>query len=220
MYAAAVNMQAYRGRCIIYMSAFDIMAKVLAAISSLACLFVNVRSQTYTRYKVDYPAIAPRLQARCLTHNVTHLNCGVYSRILQRYNVNLAQRITMPYIRFSWPPVISSVANSEPPSFHHKFIDKFPAAVYRHIRLSPLFRVCSRALPFGLAIYRLVPLSLSRIHARWIKGRRNDRYEYIWSRARESVLLRRIFKQFLFIYFYGAYGISQSSKLNTILRVQ
>lgn len=50
MYAAALHMQAYRGRCIIYMSAFDIIAKILAAISSLACLFVNVRLQTYTRY--------------------------------------------------------------------------------------------------------------------------------------------------------------------------
>lgn len=159
MYAAAVNMQAYRGRCIIYMQAFDIMAKVLAAISSLACLFVNVRSQTYTRYKVDYPEIASRLQARCLTPNVTHLNCGVYSRILQRYNVNLAQRITMPYIRFSWPPVISSVANSEPPSFHHKFIDKFPAAVYRHIRL--LFIDTS-----GYLLYS--ECALARCHSVWL----------------------------------------------------
>lgn len=36
----------------------------------------------------------------------------------------------------------------------------------------------SLALPFGLTIYRFVPLPSPRIHARWIKERRNDRHKY------------------------------------------
>lgn len=157
---------------------------------------------------------APRLRARCLTPNVTHLNYDVYSRILQRESCSVLLRRILFFLiacyierrKFSrHPPIINSSTN-----FRLLFIDTSGYLLYSG---------CSRALPFGLTIYRLVPLPLPRIHARRIKGRKSDRYTNIYDLVqRESVLLRRIFKRFLFIYFYDVYDISQSSKLNSIFK--
>lgn len=64
----------------------------------------NIRKvHTYTRYKVDVSlVIASRLPARCLTPNVTHLNYGVYSRSLQRYDVNLTSSVSLCLVSYAF----------------------------------------------------------------------------------------------------------------------
>lgn len=60
----------------------------------------------------------------------------------------------------------------------HKFIAKFPAAVYRHIRPLSLFRALSRAAVRSDYLSIRTTSIAPRIHARWIKEKKNDGHKY------------------------------------------
>lgn len=59
-----------------------------------------------------------------------------------------------------------------------KFIEKLSVELFIDISSYCLYPGRALALPFGLTIYRFVPLPSPRIHARWIKERKNDRHKY------------------------------------------